>query len=385
MKQLRILSILGTRPEVIKFAPVLQAMEEQEHIESIICVTGQHKEMLQQMLNQFKIKPDINLEVMRHDQTLHTLTASIIEQIHAVFEETNPDRVLVQGDTTTGFTTTLAAFYSGIPVGHIEAGLRSGDMYAPWPEEFNRRAISMIADMHFTPTLESTQNLLDEKVEAHKIYTTGNTVVDALHYISHELETNTKHQQDMKRLFPFLENNHKKILVTMHRRENLDGGIENICEAIRQIASRDKVEIIFPVHLNPKVRQPVDAALSNIPNVHLLKPQQYLPFVYLMNQADFIISDSGGVQEEAPSIKKPVLCTRAITERPEGVKANAVKLVGTDTDLIVKNATKLLDNELDYKAMQQAADLYGDGRSGTRIVQHIMEHHGIKTPQVKHA
>ena len=375
MKTLKILSILGTRPEAIKFAPVLRAMEADERIESLVCVTGQHKEMLQQMLNQFQITPDINLEVMRPNQTLHTLTAAISEEMSGVFDSYKPDRILVQGDTTTGFTSSLAAFYSDIPVGHIEAGLRSGNMYAPYPEEFNRRAISMIADVHFTPTPQASENLLAENVREESIHMTGNTVVDALHYISNELKNNAKHAKAMRRLFSCLEDNKRVILVTMHRRENLDGGIERICTALQELAQRDDVTIVFPVHLNPNVRKPVEDKLADISNIHLLKPQQYLPFIYLMNRADIIISDSGGIQEEAPSLKKPVLCTREITERPEGVDAHAVALVGTDTDKITACANILLDMPEEYAAMQQAENLYGDGHAAQRIVEALITKH----------
>lgn len=383
MEKIRVLSVFGTRPEVIKFAPVLNALREETAIESIIGVTGQHREMLNQMLDLCELTPDFNLDLMRPNQSLSTLTATVLQEIEPALKKYQPHRVLVQGDTTTGFAATLACFYLGIPVGHIEAGLRSHNLYAPWPEEFNRRAISILADMHFAPTKQSAQYLHDEKVDDANIFTTGNTVVDALHYFSELLHSNAEMRSKMEQDFGFLNGDKKLILTTMHRRESFDGGIEAVCKALATIADRSDCEIYFPVHLNPNVREPVQQMLSGHPAIHLGEPLDYLSFIYLMNRAHFIISDSGGVQEEGPSLKKPVLVLRKTTERPEGVKAGACKLVGTDGELIVKSATELLESEAAYRAMQQGENLYGDGKASQRIVDAIIERHHVTTNQGK--
>ncbi|MDG1286983.1 MAG: UDP-N-acetylglucosamine 2-epimerase (non-hydrolyzing) [Rickettsiales bacterium] len=382
MTNLRILSVFGTRPEVIKFAPVLNALRANPGVESIIGVTGQHREMLTQMLNLCELKPDFNLDVMRPNQTLSSLTATVLKEIEPALKKHKPDRVLVQGDTTTGFATTLACFYSGIRVGHIEAGLRSHNIYAPYPEEFNRKAISLLADMHFAPTEQSAGYLRDEKVVPEDIYMTGNTVVDALHYFSNLLDSNASMRAEMEQKFSMLDKRKKLILTTMHRRENFDLGVEVVCNSLIEIANREDAEIYFPVHLNPNIRGPVQELLADHPSIHLGDPLDYLNFIYLMNRAYFIISDSGGVQEEGPSLKKPVLVLRELTERPEGVTAGACKLVGTDSTKILHAATELLDSETSYRAMQQGENLYGDGHAATRIVEHILERHGVSTTGV---
>ena len=377
-KPLRIMSVFGTRPEVIKFAPVLNALRDTPNITSIIGVTGQHREMLNQMLNLCELTPDFNLDIMRPNQTLSSLTATVLQAIEPALKQHQPDRVLVQGDTTTGFATSLACFYLGIPVGHIEAGLRSHDLHAPFPEEFNRRTMSLLADMHFAPTQQSADYLHQEKMLAENIFVTGNTVVDALHYFSHLLESNETLQEQMKQKFSMLNGDKKLVLATMHRRENFDGGVEAVCEAFNTIANRDEVEIFFPVHLNPNVREPVQNLLGEHSSIHLGEPLDYLEFIYLMNRSHFIISDSGCVQEEGPSLKKPVLVLRDVTERPEGVAANACKLVGTNSAKIIAAANELLNNETTYHSMQQGENLYGDGKAALHIINHIIERHHNK-------
>jgi UDP-N-acetylglucosamine 2-epimerase (non-hydrolysing) len=384
MEKIRILSVFGTRPEVIKFAPVLNALRDHPQVESIIGVTGQHKEMLAQMLDLCELKPDFDLEVMQPNQTLSQLTARVLTQIDSYLEEYKPDRVLVQGDTTTGFATALACFYRKIPVGHIEAGLRSHNLLEPWPEEFNRRSISLTTDMHFAPTEQSARYLRDEKIPEDDIFVTGNTVVDALYYFSNLLKKNEPLQEEYREEFSMLNDDKRLILVTMHRRENFDGGIEDICHALKEIADREDTEIYFPVHLNPNVRGPVFDILGDHPSIHLGEPLDYLHFIYLMNRAYFIISDSGGVQEEGPSLRKPVLVLRNTTERPEGVEAGCCELVGTDCDCIVSRASNLLDHEPAYRAMQQAKSLYGDGKAAIRIVDLIVERHNALEKEIPH-
>ena len=376
MKPLRILSIFGTRPEAIKFAPVIQALHNNPQFESIVGVTGQHREMLDQVMQLANIKADFNLDIMRPDQTLAQLTARVMEQLSPLLQHYQPDRVLVQGDTTTAFATSLACFYAGIKVGHIEAGLRSHNMHSPWPEEFNRRAISLVTDMHFAPTSKAASYLKQEGFDPNSIFLTGNTVVDALHYFSKQLQSDQETSEHLNKKFAHIDPTKKLILVTMHRRESFDGGIENVCQALADIAKLGDVNIVFPVHMNPNVRKPVQHLLANHPAIHLEEPLDYLEFLYLMNRAHCIISDSGGVQEEAPSLQKPLLVIRNTTERPEGVTAGAVKLVGTNTQTIVKEATTLLTNATAYKNMQNGEHLYGDGNAATRIAQRILEHHG---------
>jgi UDP-N-acetylglucosamine 2-epimerase (non-hydrolysing) len=378
MADLRILSVFGTRPEVIKVAPVLQALRACPQVESLIAVTGQHKEMLTQMLNRCEIAPDVDLKVMRPNQTLTQLTTEVLLKMQKVLAEMKPDRVLVQGDTTTGFATALACFYANVPVAHVEAGLRSGNIHSPYPEEFNRHAMSLIADLHFAPTEQAANYLRREGMKDENIFISGNTVVDALFYFSDLLERKAELRAEVEAQFTHLDPSKKLILATMHRRENFDGGIERCCEALRRLARRDDVEIYLPVHLNPHVKGPVEKMLRDQPNIHLGEPLDYLPFIYLMNRAYFILSDSGGIQEEGPTLHKPVLVTRETTERPEGVEAGSVKLVGTDTDKIIKEASRLLDDEAAYKTMQQAgSNIYGDGKAAERIVEEILKRHKL--------
>lgn len=366
---MKVLSVFGTRPEAIKMAPVVAALEASDAIEARVCVTAQHREMLDQVLSLFKIKPDYDLNLMRSNQTLTSVTAMILERMEAVLDDFKPDWVLVHGDTTTTMAVTLACFYKKIAVGHVEAGLRTGNIYSPWPEEANRKLTSLLARVHFAPTEISKNNLIKETVRPEHIHVTGNTVIDALLTVADNVETDPDSRRWLDEKFNFLDNNKKLILVTIHRRENLEGNIENICEAIRQFAiANDDVEFICPVHLNPKVQTAFKAILDKQSNVFLIEPQDYLPFVYLMNRSFAILSDSGGIQEEAPALGKPVLVLRETTERPEAVAANTVKLVGANVETIKAELKRLLVDNDHYKSMANAENPYGDGSAAKKIV-----------------
>lgn len=366
----RVLSVFGTRPEAIKMAPVVKALLAAEDIDSRVCVTAQHREMLDQVLSLFEIAPDYDLNLMRPGQGLEDLTAAVLQSLSPVLADFLPQLVLVHGDTTTTLATSLAAYYQKIPVGHVEAGLRTGNILSPWPEEINRKVTGTIAALHFAPTEQSRANLLAESVPADTIDVTGNTVIDALLDVVAMLEAGGEHSSALERQFA-LDPSKRLILVTGHRRESFGDGFERICEALARLAARPDVEIVYPVHLNPQVKGPVEKRLSTLTNVHLIAPQDYLPFVYLMSRADIILTDSGGVQEEAPSLGKPVLVMRDTTERPEAVAAGTVKLVGTDADLIVSQVSMLLDDTAAYDAMSFAHNPYGDGKAAQRIVEHI--------------
>ncbi len=369
---MRILSVFGTRPEAIKMAPVIQAMAKAGGLEQRVCVTAQHRDMLDQVLGLFDIRPDYDLDIMRHGQDLTHVTGAVLSGLKPVLDEFRPARVLVHGDTTTTFAAALAAFYRKIPVGHVEAGLRTGDIYAPWPEEMNRKLTDAIADRFFTPTETARQNLLGEGIDGARIVVTGNTVIDALMHVVERLRGDAAVGQRMAARFPFLDPGRRLILVTGHRRENFGGGFENICAALARLGRRPDVQIVYPVHLNPNVRDPVNRLLGDAPGVHLIDPVEYLPFVYLMDRAHVIVTDSGGIQEEAPSLGKPVLVMRARTERPEAVAAGTVKLVGTDTGTIVGECQRLLDDAAAYAAMSRAHNPYGDGQASRRIVKEIL-------------
>ena len=371
MKKTKILSVIGTRPEAIKMAPVVQALSQNPHFESLVCVTAQHREMLDQILNLFDIQPDIDLNLMEPNQNLSTLSSRILEKMESVLQLHKPDWVLVQGDTTTTMMTALAAFYLKINVGHVEAGLRTRDKYAPFPEEVNRRITSVIADLHFAPTEWSKNNLLQENITSEKILVTGNTVVDALNAIKDQ-----PLPKDVKMLIQSLgvQNAKKKlILVTAHRRENIGEGITNICLALKEIASRasESVELVFPVHLNPNVRSIVFNQLSGIPHITLTDPLPYLSLVHLLQKAYLVLTDSGGIQEEAASLNKPTLVLREVTERPEGIEAGILKLVGTDKDKIVSSALELITDEQKYLATKAVRNPYGDGHASQRILDAI--------------
>jgi UDP-N-acetylglucosamine 2-epimerase (non-hydrolysing) len=368
---MKILCVFGTRPEAIKLAPVVKAIAAARDLESLVCVTGQHREMLRQALALFDIRVDRDLDVMRDAQGLAETTSSILNGLDGVLDELRPDRVIVQGDTSTTFSASLAAYDHQIPVAHVEAGLRTGDLYAPWPEEGNRKLTSALADLHFAPTEGSRRALERESVPAESIVVTGNTVIDALLDVVGRMEADPAFVAPVLERFAHLDAGRRLILVTGHRRENFDGGLVRVCEALRQLANRGDVEIVYAVHLNPNVQSAVQQTLTDHPSIHLIEPQEYLPFVYLMQRASLIITDSGGVQEEAPSLGKPVLVTREKTERPEAVEAGTVLLVGTDREKIVKEAERLLDDETAYRSMSIAHNPYGDGQASQRIVREL--------------
>lgn len=370
---MKVLSVFGTRPEAIKMAPVVKALQSEPGIEQLVCVTAQHRSMLDQVLDLFAITPDFDLDVMRHNQDLSHITSAVLTGLGDVLDQCKPDRVLVHGDTTTTFAASLAAFYRRIPVGHVEAGLRTGDIYAPWPEEMNRRLTDAIADVYYAPTESAAENLRLEGRPENAIVVTGNTVVDALFGVCERLKQDDGLRHGQQSQFRFLDPKRKLILVTGHRRENFGQGFEHICQALAELANRDDVQIVYPVHLNPNVRGPVHRLLGGNANIHLIEPQDYLPFVFLMESAYLVITDSGGIQEEAPSLGKPVLVMRDVTERPEAVKAGTVRLVGTSASAILKESRRLLDDKAAYTAMSQAHNPYGDGDASRRIVADILK------------
>lgn len=373
----KVLLVFGTRPEAIKMAPLVKAFQEQnKFFDTKICVTGQHREMLDQVLDLFEIKTDFDLDVMRPNQDLYDVTGKILQGMKEVFSRYRPDIVFVHGDTTTTFTVSLAAFYEKIDVAHIEAGLRTNNIYSPWPEEANRKLTSQLTTYHFAPTQQSQNNLLRENIASEKIIVTGNTVIDALLFMQNKLETNKDFRAQVKKSIVdkgFDPEASEFILVTGHRRENFGQGIINICSALKTIAlERPRLNIVYPVHLNPNVFKPVNDLLGHINNVFLIEPLQYEEFIYLMSLAKLIITDSGGVQEEAPSLGKPVLVMRDTTERPEAVEAGTVKLVGTSLVGIVSATSELLDNQSVYDNMAKAHNPYGDGKACDRII-HFMK------------
>jgi len=374
--------VFGTRPEAIKMAPLVKGLQARaDELDTVVCVTAQHREMLDQALTLFEIVPDHDLNIMKPGQDLFDITGHILNGLKPVLVQEKPDLVLVHGDTTTTLAASLAAYYSGILVGHVEAGLRTGNKLAPYPEEMNRRLTGAIADVHYAPTGVAQANLLREGVAATAIHVTGNTVIDALLAVVHKLRNDAQAQKNLQERFAFLDPTRRLILVTGHRRENFGQGFQNICQALADIASEHgDVEILYPVHLNPNVRQPVSEILAarKLYNVHLIEPVDYLPFVYLMDRAHLIITDSGGVQEEAPSLGKPVLVMRETTERPEAVDAGTVRLVGTSREKIVGEARRLLTDEAEYAKMSRAHNPYGDGKAVQRIVESILSIKGSK-------
>ncbi len=353
-------------------APVIAALGAAASVESGVCVTAQHRHMLDSVLDLFAIRPDYDLDIMKKDQDLTHVTASVLEGLGGVLDDFKPDRVLVHGDTTTTLAAALAAFYRRIPVGHVEAGLRTGDMGAPYPEEMNRRLADAIADRHFAPTEGARRNLLNEGIDDASITVTGNTVIDALLQAVAMLGDDQALGEGMRARFPYLDDGRRLILITGHRRENFGEGFENLCAALARLAGRDDVDLVYPVHLNPNVQEPVNRLLGDTARIHLMEPLDYLPFVYLMSRAHIIITDSGGIQEEAPSLGKPVLVMRRVTERPEAVEAGTVRLVGTDAEAIVTESERLLDDSDAYAAMSDAHNPYGDGDAAGRIVEEIM-------------
>ena len=393
----KILTVFGTRPEAIKMAPLVKALQKESGIfDAKVCVTAQHREMLDQVLKIFDISPDYDLDIMKPGQDLYDVTSNVLLGMKEVISDFRPDIVLVHGDTTTTLAVSLAAFYQKIPVGHVEAGLRTDDIYSPWPEEANRQLTSRLTRLHFAPTSKSRQNLLAENIPDEKIVVTGNTVIDALFLVLEQIGSNpekeTKIVATLKNRLPFFQTplpnpqpphpisniqyptsqnpKSKLILVTGHRRENFGQGFINICEALKEIAEKEPdVDIVYPVHLNPNVQKPVNEILGDTPNIHLIPPLEYEPFVYLMSKAHIIVTDSGGIQEEAPSLGKPVLVMRETTERPEAVEAGTVKLVGTDKKVIVESTLELLNDRGSYEKMSKAHNPYGDGKASERITE----------------
>jgi UDP-N-acetylglucosamine 2-epimerase (non-hydrolysing) len=374
---IKILSVFGTRPEAVKMAPIVRLLKETPGIESRVCVTAQHRQMLDQVLELFHLRPDYDLDLMRANQTMAQISAGIFTHLDPILGEFQPDWVLAVGDTTTVVTTSLLAFYRRIKFGHVEAGLRTHNKWHPFPEEINRRLATTTADLHFAPTQWSRQNLLDENVPVDSVIVTGNPVIDALMYVSNQAEPKEikelLEKLGVRRLPTGGPETRRLILVTAHRRENFGKPIENICHAIEQLSSRDDVEIVYPVHLNPNIQEPVHRILKNVHHVTLLPPLDYLPLVHLMKCATLILTDSGGIQEEAPTFGIPVLVMREATERPEGVQAGILKLVGTETSRIVQEATRLLDDASVYAEMAKVANPYGDGHAAERIVEALLK------------
>lgn len=368
----KVLLVFGTRPEAIKMAPLALHLKEQSNFETKVCVTGQHRQMLDQVLELFNLKPDFDLNLMKPGQTLSDVTSGVLKGLEEVFEEWLPDVVLVHGDTATTFAASLAAYYHKVKIGHVEAGLRTGDIYSPWPEEANRKLTGALANYHFAPTLSSYNNLIKENINPENITITGNTVIDALLKVKEKVENDDKIISNFNTQFDFLDADKKLILVTGHRRENFGQGFLNICQALVNVAKKyENVQIVYPVHLNPNVQKPVNELLSGISNIHLIAPQDYLPFVYLMNRSYLILTDSGGIQEEAPSLGKPVLVMRDTTERPEAVEAGTVKLVGTDVVVIEKSVIELIEDSAIYQKMAEAYNPYGDGSACSQIIEFL--------------
>lgn len=369
----KVLLVFGTRPEAIKMAPLaLKLQEFGQDFETKVCVTGQHRQMLDQVLELFDLKPDFDLNLMKPGQTLSDVTSGVLKGLEQVFETWTPDLILVHGDTATTFAASLAAYYHKIKIGHVEAGLRTGDLYSPWPEEANRQLTGVLADYHFAPTQSSYQNLIKENVNPARVVVTGNTVIDALLQVKHKVEQDQTLVEQFQQQFSFLDTNKKLILVTGHRRENFGQGFLNICSALANLAKQyPDIQIVYPVHLNPNVQQPVNELLAGIENIHLIAPQDYLPFVYLMNRSYLILTDSGGIQEEAPSLGKPVLVMRDTTERPEAVEAGTVRLVGTDINTIERSVIKLLEQPDLYSEMAEAHNPYGNGTACQQIIDFL--------------
>ncbi|CAN7274743.1 UDP-N-acetylglucosamine 2-epimerase (non-hydrolyzing) [Acidovorax sp. LjRoot66] len=364
---MKVLTVFGTRPEAIKMAPVIQALASDTAFEIKVCVTAQHRQMLDQVLDIFSIKPDFDLNVMKPGQDLSDITSNVLLGMREVYRQWTPDIILVHGDTTTTLAASLSAYYAKVKVGHVEAGLRTHNRHSPWPEEMNRQLTGAITEIHFSPTERARSNLLREGVAEDAVHVTGNTVIDALLGVVERVRNDAALKQRFEAQFSFIDPTKRMILVTGHRRENFGGGFENICQALAQLAQRADVQIVYPVHLNPNVQEPVRRILGNVLNVKLIEPQDYLPFVYLMDQSTLLITDSGGVQEEAPSLGKPVLVMRDTTERPEAVDAGTVKLVGTSQAIIVRETTRLLEDTTEYNAMARAHNPYGDGMASGRI------------------
>jgi UDP-N-acetylglucosamine 2-epimerase (non-hydrolysing) len=385
---IKVMLVFGTRPEAIKMAPLALLLANDERFDCRICVTGQHRQMLDQVLGIFRLEATYDLEIMRPSQDLSDITSAVLLGMRGVFEQFLPDIVLVHGDTATTFAASLASYYHQVPIGHVEAGLRTHNLYSPWPEEANRKLTGALTALHFAPTSSAEANLLREGVEPETVLVTGNTVIDALLQVVDRLRSDDSLVADLKQQLPALTADRRMILVTGHRRESFGGGFDRMCKALATIAADfPQVDIVYPVHLNPQVQEPVNRMLASIPNIHLIEPQEYLPFVHLMDRAHLVLTDSGGVQEEAPSLGKPVLVMRDTTERPEAVEAGTVKLVGTDTQLIVKEVTRLLTDEQEYARMSFAHNPYGDGAASKRIAEALVDWagQGSRTGDIKAA
>lgn len=370
---MKVLIVFGTRPEAVKCFPVVQELRKREGTQVKVCVTAQHREILDQVLEPLGLKPDHDLNLMRSSPSLTEITSDVLSAVGEVLDAEKPDRVLVQGDTTTTMATALAAYYRQIPVGHVEAGLRSGDNYSPWPEEVNRKVVGVIANMHFAPTPQARDNLVKENIPESQIHVTGNTVIDALFEIKSKLNGLQHFHPALASVQKALGKSNKRIImVTSHRRENWGDGLQQICRALRRLAERGDVHIVYPVHPNPKVRDTVFATLGDHEHISLIEPLDYLPFVELMCRSHLILTDSGGVQEEAPALGKPVLVLRSTTERPEGIASGNALLVGVDEERVVFEAERLLDDETAYGTMARAHNPYGDGKAAKRITEHVL-------------
>ncbi len=379
MNKIKVMTVFGTRPEAIKMAPLVKKMEQNDNIDSIVCVTAQHREMLDSVLKIFDIKPKYDLNIMKHGQTITDVTNRVLKELESVIAKDRPDVLLVHGDTTTTFSASLAAFYNKVPVGHVEAGLRSGNIYSPYPEEMNRKLTGMIASIHFAPTVGNKANLLKESIDEDKICITGNTVIDALlSVVDEEYKFNNKEIDDID------YDNNKVILLTCHRRENWGKPMEDIFKAIKRVVQdNENVEIIFPMHLNPKVRDCARSIMGNMEKIHLIEPLDYEPFANLMNKVDVILTDSGGIQEEAPAIGKPVLVLRSETERPEAVEAGTARVVGVNEEDVYKSTNLLIRNGNEYSKMSNAVNPYGDGNACDRIIERLIANYKENVEKTK--
>jgi UDP-N-acetylglucosamine 2-epimerase (non-hydrolysing) len=373
MSKIKVLSVFGTRPEAIKMSPVVKALEDSQKHQSIVCLTGQHRQMLDQMVALFELKIDYDLDIMKHNQTLAGITSNVVSKLDLILKKEKPDWVLVQGDTTSCFAAALAAFYNNIKVGHVEAGLRTYNLQSPFPEEANRQLVSRISALHFAPTETSANNLIAEGINKGAIVITGNTVIDALLWVKDKIIWRDSWEKLFLSAANVIHSRQNYVMVTGHRRENHGNGFLNICEALHSLALKyTQWHFIYPVHLNPNVRKPVFDLLSDIPNIHLLEPLDYEPFVFLLMNCQLVLTDSGGVQEEAPTLGKPVLVMRNTTERPEGVAAGTAKLVGTEVDNIIEQVSLLIDNPCEYQRMSNAVNPYGNGESSQRILEFLV-------------
>lgn len=377
--KIKILVIFGTRPEAIKMAPLIIALKNVPQLNVKVCVTAQHRQMLDQVLSLFEIKPDYDLDIMTHQQSLPELTSKIVNSVSSILENNfKPDIILVHGDTTTSFAASLAAYYKKIKIGHVEAGLRSGNLYSPWPEEANRSLISVLSDLNFCPTLLNEANLIAEGVTNDKIYITGNTVIDALRIVSHRIDNDSSISSKLEKQFRFLDESKKTILVTCHRRENFGDGMKDICSALRDIVGgRSDLQIVFPVHMNPNIKNIVHNFLADIENIYLVEPLDYLPFVYLMKISYIILTDSGGIQEEAPAIGKPVLVMRDLTERQEALDAGTIKIIGNSSQGIVESVNQLMNDSVLYSKMANSKNPYGDGSASKKIINILIRYFKI--------